>query len=126
MTAALHPITGTRATEGPWKACRGGKCSCGLIWGADGETHVARAISGRDAGQEWHASDIIISDAEHQANARLIASAPSLRDALDALLFVAEANFSETDDIAQSALTAARSALLRAQAVETGEGRSHE
>lgn len=31
-------------TPEPWSACRGGECSCGMIWG--GDSHIASVISG--------------------------------------------------------------------------------
>lgn len=63
-------------TPGPWRECRDGDCTCGFIWSADGEIHVA-TVHGPDAlGQDWYGSDVATTDAP--ANAHLIAAAPDL------------------------------------------------
>ena len=61
-------------TPGPWKACQDGGCSCGTIFGADGNTTVGRAY-GED---DLEHADQVPTREMHKANIRLIAAAPDL------------------------------------------------
>ena len=110
MTPALHPITGTGATEGPWAVMGDGVTVAQNR--KEHRTHVCRAF------------EIYGLRAEREANARLIAAAPSLRDALINAVALLDALLKHDDEVALGVITAARSALLRAQAVDTGEGRT--
>lgn len=67
-------------TEGPWRECGSGGCVCGLVWSTKHDVVVATA-TGRCEEQ-----GIEIPVEIQQANARLIAAAPDLLDALKAVL----------------------------------------
>lgn len=70
------------ATPGPWRACRGGKCSCNQIWSLTVDVPVAEVIRG-----EWGDPGLPygeIPDEAATANARLMAHAPEdLRALID-------------------------------------------
>ena len=61
-------------TPSTWHACKEGQCPCGMIWAADG-MHVATAF-GPIHSIDGH--DSVPSRAEQIANAKLIASAPTM------------------------------------------------
>ena len=65
-------------TPGPWRACRAGDCSCGQIFGGDGNSVVARAFGRADLDE----ADVVPDEAAQLANARLISAAPEMYDAL--------------------------------------------
>ena len=65
-------------TPGPWRACRAGDCSCGQIFGGDGNSVVARAFGRADLDE----ADVVPDEAAQLANARLISAAPELVEAL--------------------------------------------
>ena len=67
-------------TPGPWKACKNGHCSCGQIWGPDGNTSVARACGIKEL-TAFEADKVPCMEMQ-KANARLIAAAPALLEAL--------------------------------------------
>lgn len=71
-------------TPGPWRVCRDGDCTCGFVWSACGEIHVASVHGPESLGQDYYGSDVATLDAP--ANARLIASAPDLLEALEDML----------------------------------------
>lgn len=78
-------------TPGPWKACNGShenSCICGLVWSKCSDKLVAIVATQRCKVDEhdWASPP----DAESQANARLIAAAPDLLDALTKLMLVVE------------------------------------
>ena len=79
-------------TPGPWRSCKDSECSCRMIWSLPGDCPVFTA---KDTGEhsliglahhKWgDAPDIIygeISKEQQQANAKLIASAPTMLNAL--------------------------------------------
>lgn len=67
-------------TPGPWRACLDGECSCGYVFGDDGNVYVAKAL-GPDDEEEPHPTREV-----QKANARLIAAAPYLLVAAEAAL----------------------------------------
>lgn len=85
------------ATPGPWGACKGGKCSCGIVWSKPHDHPVASAQN-TPWGDEVYTADPTEDDptnvrrdfmdygsfpvSEFHANARLIALAPDLAAAL--------------------------------------------
>lgn len=77
-------------TPAPWSHCQAndGKCKCGLIWGADGETNVA-AVNSIHCDVEDHGWSPEQAEEVRLANIALIQSAPELlsvcEDALDAI-----------------------------------------
>ena len=98
MTAPASPTRGA-ATPGPWRI--DGKGRYALVCGAD-STIVA-------------ACDQLPFDG-HEANMRLAAAAPDLRDALAGLLALCESSLSPDSDAVRGPLTAARLALQKAEA----------
>ena len=72
-------------TPGPWKACgmnRGG-CVCGQVYSDPADVMVAVAISSKD--ESYTLGEGVIHGSEQfHANARLIAAAPQLCEALQA------------------------------------------
>lgn len=68
-------------TQGPWEACCDGDCSCGQVWSKTADHPVATVISG-----EWGDSPKLaygsVNPEAAKANARLIAAAPGLYEAL--------------------------------------------
>lgn len=101
------------ATPGPWGACKGGKCSCGIVWSKPHDHPVASAQN-TPWGDEVYTADPTEDDptnvrrdfmdygsfpvSEFHANARLIALAPDLA----AALLKAEKVLEPLDDVAQS------------------------
>ena len=77
-------------TPAPWSHCQAndGKCKCGLIWGADGETNVA-AVNSIHCDVEDHGWSPEQAEEVRLANIALIQSAPELlsvcEDALGAI-----------------------------------------
>ncbi|MFA5187114.1 MAG: hypothetical protein WC551_11580 [Patescibacteria group bacterium] len=94
-------------TPGPWSACQNGQCSCGIIWGG-GEYPIAEVQSG-EWGDSYPALRVKMGDSlsgkadieaymelipygmgatkdEAAANARLIAAAPEMLEALLSLV----------------------------------------
>lgn len=91
-------------TSGPWHLCQhlmdNDKCSCGYrggIWGSDGEHMVCEMGSTAILGQEGLEAPRYTRDVEI-ANARLIAAAPDL---LEALLMVLEIGLADEDGAGQ-------------------------
>ena len=71
-------------TPGPWRECRGSSdrgCLCGLVWSAAADIPVASC----DLREEL-IPDHFAPLAERQANARVIAAAPDLLEALQRLM----------------------------------------
>ena len=118
MTPALHPITGTGATEGPW--LRAGNTVYALTetggW-RNGKPEMCNRFTA------FVQPGTSCRPGEPEATAQLMTAAPDLRDALINTVALLELLCGNTDDYANTVITPARSALLRAQAVETGEGR---
>jgi hypothetical protein len=75
---------GAGHTPGPWDYCGSSSdrspCFCGYIFGAGGNVYVAKCLSLDDD------VDPVANDEMRKANARLIAAAPELLEALEALL----------------------------------------
>lgn len=93
-------------TMGPWHACKGGDCKCGLIWDATGNCLVAVA-QGEDHIQDMMGPDCVPINAAQRANARLISAAPELLAALKGVVAVADRKTDEFD--------AARAAIAKAE-----------
>ena len=121
---AAAPRTALAAhTPGPWKVCGGqnGKCNCGIMWSIPGDFPICTVAGGSTfptAVAHKHMADApdmiyqTITDAERNANARLIAAAPDMLAALQALVKC-------SDDLGAvelpgSATAKARSAIARA------------
>lgn len=69
-------------SPGPWRECgkyRGG-CQCGLVWSVPADAPVVQALAGNQEEGAEYPREVVY------ANARLIAAAPELLDALRALL----------------------------------------
>ena len=91
---AAAPRTALAAhTPGPWKVCGGqnGKCNCGIMWSIPGDFPICTVAGGSTfptAVAHKHMADApdmiyqTITDAERDANARLIAAAPDMLAAL--------------------------------------------
>ena len=110
----------TQHSKAPWKACRYGECRCGFIWSADGQTHVA-SVHGPDAlGEDWYGSDIACNEETKQANARLIAAAPELLEALKVTVRMLEAAHRELGMYTahDKRINAARAAIAKAEGRE--------
>jgi hypothetical protein len=74
-------------TPGPWQACKGGDCQCGMIWDATGNGLVAVAQGAREhLKEDGSGPDCVPTDEAQKANARLIAAAPKLLKALNQCL----------------------------------------
>lgn len=87
-------------TPGPWAACKDGRCTCGLIWSVTDDHPVATVQE-----TPWGDADYIAAPTDENpeaatrrfieygafpkeqfhANARLIAAAPDMAEALDAV-----------------------------------------
>lgn len=98
-------------THGPWKVCgaRESTCSCGLVWSEKLDCVVAAAISARD--ESYTCGEGISDPATLAANARLIAAAPDLLAALEALVDGCECPGGRHDH----ECTQARAAIARAK-----------
>ncbi len=66
----------TKHTPGPWSGCHEGNCSCGTIFGPDGNTTVARAYG--EAELEKFEADCVPNKEMQAANAKLIIAAPDM------------------------------------------------
>lgn len=104
-----------KASAGPWRGCKDGECSCGMVWSIPGDFPVFTVRSSEDAQQyvgEAHThmadqrADMVcasISEDTARANAKLIAAAvsslPSLLDAA-ASLPAARERIWELEDLA--------------------------
>lgn len=62
---------------GPWSACHDGNCQCGLIWAVGADTTVAQVHKRNEE------EDVDYDPETVAANARLVASAPTLAARLD-------------------------------------------
>lgn len=68
-------------TEGPWRACGGASvCECRQIWAPGRDVMVATAVMDKDTDGMG-----VVSREEAQANAALIAKAPTMKLALEAI-----------------------------------------
>lgn len=72
MSETPEPPNQPEPSALPWKACgaNNGECICGMIWDATGDLHVASVM-----GPNNEECDIRVSNAEMQANKRLIVEA---------------------------------------------------
>lgn len=76
----------SKHTPGPWTACHEGKCSCGQVWSKTADHPVATVTRG-----EWGDPGCPYGEVSREcanANARLIAAAPELLEALQGLVSV--------------------------------------
>lgn len=85
MTASTNPgAAGTAATArhtpGPWSEHGDGGCECGLIFSPDGNAYVAKVYGPADLTLDG--PDCVPNRERQRANARLIAAAPELYEAL--------------------------------------------
>jgi hypothetical protein len=84
--APQHAPTVVAHTKGPWTACKQGSCDCGFIWDASENIHVATAHDVSALGTDYYGSGLAVSAEEREANARLIAAAPELLEALKSVI----------------------------------------
>lgn len=103
-------------TPGPWSACQKGDCSCGTIFGSDGNTTVGRAYGEGDL----DLADQVPTGKMQAANARLFASAPGMLADLQAIAESGPQNFD-----AEMLRAIARGAIARttSAALTTAQGR---
>jgi hypothetical protein len=103
-------MTETKWTPGPWKQCKNGECTCGIVWSIPGDFPVC-AIGGGSifkchaqfpvAVAHTHmadAPDLIYASLPAEqavANANLMAAAPDLYAALDFVKFIEEKGYDE-------------------------------
>lgn len=71
-------------TPGPWSEHGNGGCECGQIFGPDGNVVVAIVMGEKNRGDEG--PDAVPTTPLQQGNARLIAAAPDLLEAVKALM----------------------------------------
>jgi len=66
-------------TPASWHACKEGHCPCGMIWAADGNTQIGVVYGPSHAGDGCETGpEFVPRRAEQIANAKLIASAPTM------------------------------------------------
>ena len=81
-------------TKGPWTACRDGECSCGQVWSKPADRPVAMIETGEWGDTYWECEDgeavrreipygPALPREQEIANARLIAKAPKMYEALE-------------------------------------------
>ena len=113
-------------TPGPWEACHDGKCKCKQVWSVTADHPVAVIESGEWGDSHWEA-ELVDGEAKlvwvlmpygeipqeaAEANARLIAAAPDLLEALENFM----AKVSPLNDTPEA--VAARAAIARARGVK--------
>lgn len=108
-------------TPGPWQECRADKdgCACHGIWSHAVDVVVAEAIGPKDH-HRW--GETLTDEAQVRANARLIAAAPSLVAALEAIYATAiepDATFSE--GAFRDAILNSRALLARIKGESNGD-----
>lgn len=105
----------------PWKACKGGDCSCGMIWDGTGNVHVATLHDSAALGKDYYGSDMACLPAVRKANAAFIVLAVNSHHAMkEALEQIAGGSVPNASTLAingdwhglcESLQTVARSAL---------------
>lgn len=77
----------SKHTTGPWRACHEGDCTCGMIWSTAEDCVVAAALSSCNRFEGYTGGEGVKPGSEtYKANARLIAAAPDLLAACEAVL----------------------------------------
>lgn len=120
-------------TPGPWRACHEGECKCGQVWTADhpvatvirgewGDEYPTIVVEGPSLERVARATMERISygsvpEDQATANARLIAAAPDLLSALEAIMGYAYqgARISDVDTNEQPEFVKARAAIAKAK-----------
>lgn len=103
-------------TPGPWRACKDGRCSCGYIFGDNGEVYVAQAIHESNVDQ-MGCPDPHPTRECGDANLRLIAAAPDMLAALIRLVKYDDGGVAR--DYTEG-LQAARAAIAKAGTLSIG------
>ena len=108
-------------TPGPWRACgedKGG-CQCGMVWSTSVDVIVAVAVTAADEAYTCGAG--ITDPAEQIANARLIAAAPDLLAACEAMYLWLQLGHAEDDKFGRTIKAAIAKAEATQNPVKEGE-----
>ncbi len=76
----------SKFTPAPWRACHSGNCKCGLVFGDEGNVYVAQVYGPYHQGDGISGPDCVPTQEFQIANARLIAAAPLLYEALQRIV----------------------------------------
>lgn len=98
-------------TKGPWIQCKadGDGCCCHLVWSKPRDCIVSVALSARD--EHYTLGEGVQDETTLRANARLIASAPSLFEALQGTVAMLDLVCGNVHPEANEVLAKARAAL---------------